>query len=242
LRSGTGRISSRSAASAPCSASDLSAFELVIFDCDGVLVDSERIATRIDVEVLTELGWPITQEEVIERFVGKTDAAMRQEVEEYLGRALTEEWDGFASRYSDAFAAELEPVDGVVDALDRIDAATCVASSGTPESIELKLRLTGLWERFEGRIFSAADVEHGKPAPDLFLHAAARMGVDPPACAVIEDSPFGVQAARAAGMRSFGYAGGFMSAERLRLADVVFDDMRELPGLLGLSRRRDGSP
>jgi HAD superfamily hydrolase (TIGR01509 family) len=241
-RSDTGRTSSPSAASAPCFASDLSAFELVIFDCDGVLVDSERISTRIDVEVLAELGWPITQDEVIERFVGKTDAAMRQEVEEYLGRPLTEEWDGFASRYSDAFAAELAPVDGVVDALDQIDAPTCVASSGTPQSIELKLRLTGLWERFEGRIFSAADVEHGKPAPDLFLHAAAQMGVDPAACAVIEDSPFGVQAADAAGMRSFGYAGGIMSPERLRSADVVFDDMRELPGLLGFSRRRDGSP
>jgi HAD superfamily hydrolase (TIGR01509 family) len=207
-----------------------------------VLVDSERISTRIDVEVLTELGWPITQDEVIERFVGKTDAAMRKEVEEHLGRPLITAWDGFAHLYRDAFASELQPVDGIVDALDRIDAPTCVASSGTPESIESKLRLTGLWERFEGRIFSAADVEQGKPAPDLFVHAAARMGADPRVCAVIEDSPFGVQAARAAGMRSFGYAGGIISAKRLHEADVVFDDMRELPRLLGLSRRRDGSP
>jgi HAD superfamily hydrolase (TIGR01509 family) len=207
-----------------------------------VLVDSERISTRIDVEVLTELGWPITQDEVIERFVGKTDAAMRQEVEEYVGRPLLADWEGFASRYADAFAAELQPVDGVVDALDRIDLPTCVASSGTPESIETKLRLTGLWERFKGRIFSAADVEQGKPAPDLFLLAAGRMAAEPAACAVIEDSPFGVQAAHAAGMRSFGYAGGIMSAERLRSADVVFEDMRALPRLLGLSLRRGGSP
>jgi HAD superfamily hydrolase (TIGR01509 family) len=197
-----------------------------------VLVDSERIATRIDVEVLTELGWPITQDEVIERFVGKTDAAMRQEVEEYLGRPVSAEWDGFANRYADAFAAELEPVDGVTEALDAIAIPTCVASSGTPESIETKLRLTGLWKRFNGRISSAADVEHGKPAPDLFLHAARMMGVAPAACAVVEDSAFGVQAARAAGMRSFGYSGGITSAERLRDADVVFDDMRKLPGLL----------
>jgi HAD superfamily hydrolase (TIGR01509 family) len=207
-----------------------------------VLVDSERISTRIDVEVLGELGWAITQDEVIERFVGKTDAAQMREVEEYVGRPLGEEWGRFAHRYREALAAELEPVDGIVEALDAIHLPTCVASSGTPESIESKLRLTGLWERFDGRISSAADVEHGKPAPDLFLHAARMMSVAPAACAVIEDSPFGVQAARAAGMRSFGYAGGIMSAQRLRDADVVFDDMRELPSLLGLSPRRAEGP
>jgi HAD superfamily hydrolase (TIGR01509 family) len=242
LHSDTARISRRSAASARCSASELSAFGLVIFDCDGVLVDSERIATRIDVEVLRELGWTITQDEVIERFVGKTDAAMRQEVEEYLGRPVSREWDGFAGRYRDAFAAELMPVDGIVEALDTIELPTCVASSGTPESIEAKLRLTGLWERFEGRISSAADVKHGKPAPDLFLLAARTMGVAPAECAVVEDSLFGVRAARAAGMRSFGYSGGVTPADRLRDADVVFDDMRELPRLLGLSRRLGEAP
>jgi HAD superfamily hydrolase (TIGR01509 family) len=207
-----------------------------------VLVDSERISTRIDVEVLAELGWPITQDEVIERFVGKTDAAMRLEVEERIGRPLEVEWDGFAHRYVDAFAAELQPVDGIADALDAITLPTCVASSGRRESIEIKLRLTGLWDRFEGRIFSADDVEHGKPAPDLFLLAAERMDAEPTASAVVEDSPFGVQAAQAAGMRSFGYAGGIMSADRLREADVVFDEMRELPRLLALSRPRGGSP
>jgi HAD superfamily hydrolase (TIGR01509 family) len=197
-----------------------------------VLVDSEGISTRIDVEVLSRLGWTITQEEVIERFVGKTDAAMRQEVEEYLGRSLSSEWDGFAHLYREAFAAELRPVDGIVDALDRVDLPTCVASSGTPESIETKLRLTGLWERFDGRIFSAADVQHGKPAPDLFLHAAREMGVEAAACAVVEDSPFGVQAAHAAGMKAFAYGGGIMPPEKLRSADVIFEDMRELPRLL----------
>lgn len=183
--------------------------------------------------MLGELGWPITQDEVIERFVGRTDAAMREEVEEYVGRSLVAEWDGFAPRYAEAFATELQPVNGVVEALDRVDAATCVASSGRRDSIETKLRLTGLWDRFEGRIFSADDVEHGKPAPDLFLLAAERMETEPGACAVIEDSPFGVEAAHAAGMRAFGYSGGLMSAERLRAADLVFDDMRELPLLLG---------
>jgi HAD superfamily hydrolase (TIGR01509 family) len=198
-----------------------------------VLVDSERIATRIDVEVLGELGWDVTQDEVIERFVGKTDAAMRQEVEAYLGRSLSSEWEGFAHRYAEAFQTELQPVDGVVDALGEIVTPTCVASSGTPESIEIKLRLTGLWDRFERRIFSAADVEHGKPAPDLFLHAAAQMGAEPASCAVIEDSPFGIQAAQAAGMRAFAYAGGVIPTERLQAAEVVFSDMRDLPRLVG---------
>ena len=183
-------------------------------------------------EVLAELGWGISQDEVIERFVGKTEAAMRQEVEAYLGRSLDSDWDRFAHLYLNAFAAELQPVDGIVEALDRIHTPSCVASSGTPESIENKLRLTGLWERFEGRIFSAADVEHGKPAPDLFLHAAKRMRVEPAACAVVEDSPFGVQAAHAAGMRVFAYFGGIMPADRLGEADVVFDDMSDLPDLL----------
>jgi HAD superfamily hydrolase (TIGR01509 family) len=135
-------------------------------------------------------------------------------------------------RYRDAWAAELQPVDGVVEALDQMAVPTCVASSGRPESIELKLRLTGLWERFDGRIFSAADVEHGKPAPDLFLLAAERMEVEPAACAVIEDSPFGIQAAHAAGMQVLAYSDGIMPADRLRGADIVFEDMRDLPVLL----------
>jgi HAD superfamily hydrolase (TIGR01509 family) len=199
-----------------------------------VLVDSERIAVRLDAQILAELGWQISEAEVIERFVGKTDAAMRQEVEERLGRSLARDWESFAPRYRDAFAAELEAVDGIEDALDAIDLPTCVASSGTPESIEAKLRLTGLWERFRGRIFSAADVKHGKPAPDLFLYAARQMGVEPKFCAVVEDSPYGVQAARAAGMRVFAYAGSVIPAERLRAPGaVVFEHMRELPGLLG---------
>jgi HAD superfamily hydrolase (TIGR01509 family) len=207
-----------------------------------VLVDSERISVRLDVEVLARLGWPITEAEVIERFVGKTDAAMTREIEEYLGRKLPGAWDEeYGHLYREAFDAELEAVDGVVEALEQISAPTCVASSGRLEKIEKNLKLTGLWERFAGRIFSAADVEHGKPAPDLFLHAAAEMGAEPTACAVVEDSPFGVEAAHAAGMQAYAYSGGIMPAERLRSADVVFDDMRELPELLGFSGR-DGAP
>ena len=174
----------------------------------------------------------MTQDEVVRRWVGRTDAAMQAEVEEHLGRPVAEEWRAHAGRYEEAFAAELAPVDGIESALDAIELPTCVASSGTPAAIETKLRLTGLWERFQGRITSAADVEHGKPAPDLFLLAAERMGIEPSSAVVVEDSPFGIEAAHAAGMAVFAFAGGLMPTDRLRGADVVFDDMRELPRLL----------
>lgn len=207
---------------------------LVIFDCDGVLVDSERLAIRVDVQVLASLGWHVTEAEVVERFVGKSDAHMKREVEEHLGRKLPADWDhAFRDAYLDAFRRDLRPVDGVVAALDAIALPTCVASSGTHEKMRFTLGLTGLFDRFDGRIFSATEVSRGKPFPDLFLHAAARMGVDPAACAVVEDSRFGVEAARAAGMRAFGYAGGVTPAGRLEgPGTVVFTDMRELPGLL----------
>ena len=182
---------------------------LVIFDCDGVLVDTERIAVKIDVVVLGRLGWTLTEAEVIDRFMGRTDEEMTREIEAHLGRRLPRDWEEpFRHLYRDAFAAELAPVPGIVYALDAIALPTCVASSGTHEKIRFTLGLTGLYERFAGRIFSASEVARGKPAPDLFLLAASRMAVSPAACAVVEDSRYGVEAARAAGMRAFGYAGG----------------------------------
>ena len=212
----------------------MGAFDLVIFDCDGVLVDTERIAVRIDVRVLAELGWTMTEAEVVERFMGRTDAYFVSEVEAYLGRPLPADWEApYRTWYRDAFVAELAPVAGVVDALAAIETATCVASSGTHERMRFTLGLTGLYERFAGRIFSAEEVVHGKPAPDLFLHAAKKMGADPARCAVIEDSRYGVEAARAAGMRAFGYTGGLTPRHWLEgPATTLFEDMRDLPRLL----------
>ena len=207
---------------------------LVIFDCDGVLVDTERIAVRIDVAVLAELGWKMSEAEVIERFMGKSDDAMTREIEAHTGRKLPESWEApFRHLYREAFAAELTPVPGILEALDAITLPTCVASSGTHEKIRYTLGLTGLYDRFAGRIFSVDDVRRGKPAPDLFLHAAGRMGAAPERCVVVEDSPYGVQAARAAGMRAFGYAGGLVPRRALEGPNtVLFDDMRDLPRLL----------
>ncbi len=217
-----------------------SAVKLVIFDCDGVLIDSERLAVKVDVAVLRELGWPLSEAEVIARFVGRSDRDTRAEIEAHLGHALPDSWqDEVEQRYRQVFATELTTVDGVVDALDRIDLPTCVASSGTHDHLRYTLGLTGLYDRFAGRIFSAEEVANGKPAPDLFLHAAGRMATSPARCVVIEDSRPGVAAARAAGMRVLAYAGGLSSAEKLDGPDTtVFDDMRDLPALLD----RHGAP
>jgi HAD superfamily hydrolase (TIGR01509 family) len=199
-----------------------------------VLVDSERIAVRIDVVVLAKLGWVMTEAEVVERFMGRTDEYMVSQIEAHLGRPLPANWEEpFQGLYREAFEAGLKPVPGILEVLDEIPTPTCVASSGTHERIRYTLGLTGLYTRFVGRIFSATDVARGKPAPDLFLHAANRMGADPSECAVVEDSRYGIEAARAAGMRAFGYAGGLTPRHRLEgIGTVVFQDMRELPRLL----------
>lgn len=208
--------------------------ELVIFDCDGVLVDSERIYCRVDREVFATLGAEFTEAEIVDRFVGSSSEMLTSILEERLGRLLEPDWhQAYKHLYDTALDAELTAVEGVTDVLDRLEVPFCLASNGSHRSIRRNLTRVGLLDRFEGRIFSARDVARGKPAPDLFLHAAASMGVAPERCAVVEDSPYGVQAARAAGMRAFGYCGGLTRADRLRGAGtVVFDDMRELPGLL----------
>ena len=207
---------------------------LVIFDCDGVLVDSEPIAIRIDAEMFAEVGMTVSEQEIIDRFVGRSPEALVQAVEEQLGHPPPDGWEERGEvRLRRAFEAELEPVDGIREALEQISLPACVASSSPPERLRFKLELTGLYERFAPHIFSATEVANGKPAPDLFLHAAARMGVAPGDCVVVEDSRYGVQAARAAGMDALGYAGGLTPAAVLEgPRTIVFDDMRSLPELL----------
>ncbi|MEU1077057.1 MULTISPECIES: HAD family hydrolase [unclassified Streptomyces] len=208
--------------------------ELVIFDCDGVLVDSERIAARVQVALGAELGWPLTEDEVVDRFIGRSHAAIRNQVAAQLGEDTAATWsERFEQLHREAVDAELSPVEGLPEALDALTLPTCVASSGSHDKMRHTLGRTGLYERFAGRIFSATEVSRGKPAPDLFLHAARQMGVDPASCVVIEDSQPGVRAARAAGMRSFCYAGGLTPAERLEGPNTtVFSDMRKLPILI----------
>ena len=208
---------------------------LVIFDCDGVLVDSELVSNRVLAEAFTALGRPMTIEESMEHFLGRSAEHLHRRGAELLGRPLPGAFyaDYTAARDA-AFETELQAVDGVADAVDALHAAgvaTCVASSGPHPKMELTLGMTGLWDRFAGRIFSATEVEHGKPAPDLFLHAARTLGHAPEDCVVVEDSPAGVAAGVAAGMRVLGYA-GMTDAAALADADAVFGRMADLPGLV----------
>lgn len=210
----------------------MSRFDLVIFDCDGVLVDSERLAVRTESQILTELGWPLSEAEVIEQFVGRSSRYMQTVVEEQLGRPV--DWRGeFERRVREVCERELVPVDGVISALNEIAIPSCVASSSSHAMLDFKLGLTGLSDRFLGRIFSADDVAHGKPDPAVFLYAAASMNVEPNRCAVIEDSVSGVEAGVAAGMTVFAFSGGVTSADQLEREGVVlFDSMKRLPKLL----------
>jgi HAD superfamily hydrolase (TIGR01509 family) len=209
---------------------------LVLFDCDGVLVDSERLVIDIDVAAVTAAGWPMTREEAIEAFVGRSNADVVAMIEAQLGHPLPPDWDAaWEADYRRVFDELLEPVPGVRAAVEQVVARgrrTCVASSGSHDKMRRTLARTGLAELFEGRIFSATEVERGKPAPDLFLHAASRMQVDPGRCVVVEDSRYGVAAARSAGMRVVGFAGGITPEHHLADADVVITDMAVLPGTL----------
>jgi HAD superfamily hydrolase (TIGR01509 family) len=206
---------------------------LVIFDCDGVLVDSDRIALRIQAERITALGLSTTFEDCVRDFLGLGMPGTLRILEERLGRSLPEGWaEDLDAAVREAFRRELRPVDGIAAALDQIELPTCVASSGSQEKMRLTLGLTGLHDRFTGRIFSADEVERGKPAPDLFLHAAERMGAAAADCVVVEDSPFGAAAARAAGMASLGYAPGGGCKALAREGATVFTTMADLPALV----------
>jgi HAD superfamily hydrolase (TIGR01509 family) len=205
----------------------------VIFDCDGVLVDTEHISNRVLAELLTDAGLPTTFEDCMRDYRGRAMASVLALATHRLGGPLPADLtDRYYAEVEAIFARELQPVPGVMGALDRIALPSCVASSGPHHKMAVTLRRTGLWERFEGRIFSASEVEHGKPAPDLFLHAAHRMGFDPAATAVVEDSVPGIEAARAAGMRALAFA-RHTDPELLAAAGgEPFADMAELPVLL----------
>jgi HAD superfamily hydrolase (TIGR01509 family) len=213
--------------------------DLIIFDCDGVLVDSEVISCRAHAEVLTRHGYPITAEQVFDRFLGRSTRQANLEVEAELGRRLP---DDFHAQLQDelfqSFAAALEAVPHIDAALAAIAQPVCVASSGSQERMRVSLGRAGLYDRFAPNIFSATQVRYGKPAPDLFLFAAGQMQALPERCVVIEDSVPGITGALAAGMAVLGFHGGSHCrpgyAETLRAAGAMmtFDDMRRLPDLI----------
>jgi HAD superfamily hydrolase (TIGR01509 family) len=204
---------------------------LVIFDCDGVLVDSERLVQDIDLRMIGELGWRITREEIFTQHLGRSEAAVTANIERAIGRPVPPDF-AHARRdaYEQSFRDRLTAIPGVRQAVDELHAVgheTCVASSGSHARMRLTLGTTGLWSLFEGRIFSADDVTHGKPAPDLFLRAAQELGYRPGHCVVIEDSPAGVSAARSAGMHVIGFS-ALTPPALLHEADLIIERMAEL--------------
>jgi beta-phosphoglucomutase-like phosphatase (HAD superfamily) len=215
-------------------------FDLVIFDCDGVLVDSELISCRAHAETLTRHGYPITADQVLDRFLGISDREARLAIEAELDRRLP---DDFESQVKHAtlqfYAGDLRAISYVGEAIAGIGLPKCVASSGTPEKIRHGLTCAGLYDLLAPHIFSASQVERGKPAPDLFLFAAGQMQASPARCLVIEDSVPGVTGAIAAGMTVLGFHGGSHCrpgyGDTLRAAGAIgtFDDMRQLAGLMG---------
>ena len=213
-------------------------WELVIFDCDGVLIDSELLSIRADRECLAECGIEMPVEEILERYTGISFAGMVADIEARHGPLPADFAERHGRRLWPLFKRELRAIRGVMAVLDSLSCRTCVASSGRPERLKYALSLVGLYDRFHPHIFSAVEVAHGKPAPDLFLHAAARMGVAPAHCVVIEDSVPGVIAARAAGMRVIGFTGASHcrpdDAARLAAqgAAPVIDDMAKLLPIL----------
>ena len=183
---------------------------LLIFDCDGVLVDSEIIAARVDTEILRELDYETTPEELSQRFAGFTTERIFRTVGEELGRAIPDEMIRRAQRDTDQrLEEEVEPIAGVHDVLDNLDDPRCICSNSRPERLEVSLARAGLWDRFRPYVFSAAALGEGrgKPAPDIFLHAAAEFGVAPAEALVIEDSVPGITGSVAAGMRVIGFTG-----------------------------------
>lgn len=211
---------------------------LVIFDCDGVLVDSEPIAARLTAESVSELGWEMSAELAKSEFLGDTFSNIIRRVEERIGRKVPEDWPARSqAKLLAALERELTPVAGVRSAIEALlgaGATLAVGSQGSHQKMQLTLGVTGLLPFFEGRIFSASQVAQPKPAPDLFLLAANTLGFAASQSVVVEDSTRGVKAALAAGMRILGYTASVGREAIVAAGAEPVDDLAQVPKLLGL--------
>ncbi len=181
---------------------------LIIFDCDGVLIDSEVLAVDVHAELLNGLGFAITREEVITSFTGLTHEELIARVARQLGRPLPADYRERSTLELDRRLESVKPIEGVHALLDRLTGPRCVCSNSSTQRLKLSMTATGLWERFQPHVFSAPELGRSKPAPDVFLHAARVFGVSPRDTLVIEDSTHGVTGAITAGMRVIGFTGG----------------------------------
>jgi phosphoglycolate phosphatase len=208
--------------------------ELVIFDCDGVLVDSEPLANRVLAECFQAAGFPITYETCVAEMVGLSLPSCFKLARDWHGREVPDDFfDTVQARTYQAIREELQPIPGVRAAIEAIPLPRCVASSSELDKIALSLNQTGLAPLFGDKVYSAQQVPRGKPFPDLLLFAARRMGVEANKCVVVEDSFYGARAARAAGMAVLGYTGSGFARQLADEGAQVFDSMTALPGLLG---------
>jgi len=208
---------------------------LAIFDCDGVLVDTERITTRLLAEMVTELGIPTTVEDAVRDFKGRDLHLIQADLEEELGRGLGAGWiESYRARMFEAFEAGVPLIDGARELVEAAMPSCCVASNGPRSKMEASLGASGLFGLLSDRMFSAYEVGAWKPEPGLFLHAAEAMGAEPGACVVVEDSASGVEAARRAGMRAIGFA-DLSPREKLEAAGAheVFGDLASVRGAVG---------
>ena len=207
----------------------------IIFDCDGTLVDSEEVTNEIIAEMAGELGVKMTGEEATATFGGKTLDSVLYKMRELSGKEIPDDWlPRLIQKVSEVWKTELNPVNGVRELLENLNIPICVASNGEPIHVNQSLEMTGLRGFFDENIFCASDVGVPKPAPDLFLYAAKKMGFKPEQCIVIEDSISGVMAANRAIIKVYGLV-KMCSAEELENAGAIpFTNMRNLPALLGI--------
>jgi HAD superfamily hydrolase (TIGR01509 family) len=207
----------------------------IIFDCDGTLVDSEPLTNKVIAEMAGELGITMTWEEATKLWGGKTIDAVVYGMKEMSGNELPDDWvPRLVQNVSNAYKHDLVPMDGISEVLDSLTIPTCVASNGRPGHVENSLKITGLYKYFKDKVYTASEVAHPKPAPDLFLYAVDKMDFPKEECVVIEDSIPGVTAAVRAGIRVLGLVKMSSEKELEEAGAEPFTNMRELPKLLGL--------
>ncbi len=211
-------------------------FEAIIWDCDGVLMDSEFIACKAEAEILTEFGFPTTTEEALNNYMGKTMNDVLTELG--IKEKYSEISEEINKKTKDIFEKELKIIDGISEVLKEINLPMCIASGSSMERLNYSLKLVGLYDFFKGKIFSAELVENGKPAPDIFLYSAKKLNVDPKKCLVIEDGNHGTTAGVKAGMTVYGFTGAsHMTEKRIKMLEdagttLLFDKMSKLTELI----------
>ncbi len=205
----------------------------IIFDCDGVLVDTEKIGNGILLEMAAEHGFEMNIEDAYRNFNGRNLKDCFRHIEETIAKKLPEDFENeYRSRSFEAFKTKVTPIEGVFEFIEKLEIPYCVASSGPVDKIRLNLEAVGLLDKFEGRIFSSYEINSWKPDPELFLHAAKEMGFEVKDCIVVEDSRAGVMAGTKGGFKVYGFANDYNAEDLEKEGAILFNTYKELSGLL----------